>query len=177
MTRSASNAGAGPQYYVRLPWLLQGTQHSADVWVRKGLILKSVGESVGSQGQVTGASLTYHLVPRDVWQRYRTQATYVPESFGGDGFIHTTNDLEALLDVANTFYRSDTRPYLVLVLDLGVVGVDVRHDDPSGLYPHLYGPLNVDAVVGYLVALRAPDGRFVGFENQAGSETPRSDAW
>ena len=132
--------------------------------------MNTAGGKVDSEGGLIGTSVSYHLVPAEVWRRHRSQAIYVPEAFEADGFIHTTNDLDELLVVANTFYRSDPRPYLVLVLNLDVVSVHVRHDDPSGFYPHLYGPLNVDAVVGYLVARRAPDGEFLDIEDPARSE-------
>ncbi len=138
--------------------------------------MTTAGRKVDSEGGGTGTSLSYHLVPAEVWRRHRSQAIYVPEAFEADGFIHTTNDLGELLVVANTFYRADPRPYLALVLNLDVVSAEVRHDDPSGLYPHLYGPLNVDAVVGYLVARRAPDGEFLGFEEPAQSEGTNAGA-
>ncbi len=140
------------------------------------MVLNTAGRKVDSEGGAIGTSLAYHLVPAEVWRRQCNQAMYVPDAFKADGFIHTTNDLDELLVVANTFYRADPRPYLALVLNLDLVSAEVRHDDPSGLYPHLYGPLNVDAVVGYLVARRAPDGEFLSFEDPARSEEANAGA-
>lgn len=105
-----------------------------------------------------------HLTPVETWERQRTGPTYVPESYEQDGFVHTTIGTGALLDVANMFYTSDPRPHIALILDLTSITAETRHDDASGLYPHIYGPINVDAVLGTLVARRSPDGRFVSFE-------------
>ncbi|MDQ3767506.1 MAG: DUF952 domain-containing protein [Actinomycetota bacterium] len=107
---------------------------------------------------------TLHLTPVEAWERQRTGPAYVPEAYEQDGFVHTTIGIKALLDVANMFYTSDLRPHIALLLDLESITAEIRHDDASGLYPHIYGPINVDAVLGFLVARRSPDGAFVSFE-------------
>ena len=106
-----------------------------------------------------------HLTPVESWERQRSGPTYVPEAFDDDGFVHTTVGAGPLLDVANAFYVSDARPYIALILDLSAIRAETRHDDASGLYPHIYGPINVDAVAGYLIARRGTDGKFLSFEH------------
>lgn len=117
-----------------------------------------------SQQDYPESSLTLHLAPVESWERQRTGPTYVPEAFEQDGFVHTTIGIEALLNVANMFYTADPRPYIALILDLDSITAETRHDDTSGLYPHIYGPINVDAVLGFLVAQRNSDGAFVRFD-------------
>lgn len=107
------------------------------------------------------ANIAYHLAPGELWERQRTAGSYVPEAFEQDGFIHATNGTDRLLWVANEFYKGDGRPYTVLVIDLTKLSSPVRYDDPEEAYPHIYGPLNADAVVGELVVQRAADGSFV----------------
>ena len=68
--------------------------------------------------------------------------------------IHET----ATLRVA---YRADSRPFLVLVIDLARVRAPVRYEDPRRVYPHIYGPLNRDAIITVLDVPRAPDGTFL----------------
>lgn len=111
-----------------------------------------------------GAGIAYHLTPVEVWERQRGRTSYVPEAFEQDGFIHTTNGLDPLLEVANLFYTGDPRTYRVLVLSMPAIAPEVRYDDDHQIYPHIYGPLNTSAVVGELVVRRAADGAFVGFE-------------
>lgn len=110
------------------------------------------------------ANVTYHLVPAQVWEAQGNSADYAPEAFDADGFVHCTNGLEALLDVANMFYRDDGRRYVVLAIDMGEIRADVRYDDPDQKFPHIYGSLNTSAVIGPLDAIRDSDGTFVGFE-------------
>jgi uncharacterized protein (DUF952 family) len=112
------------------------------------------------------AGIAYHLVPVPVWEERGGAALYVPDAYEADGFIHCTNGLDPLLEVANMFYRSDVRAYRVLVLDVSKVASEVRYDDEGKVYPHIYGPLNTDAVIGVLEVRRREDGTFEGFTRQ-----------
>ncbi len=107
---------------------------------------------------------TYHLTPEAVWSAQREGDAYRPEAFEADGFIHCTDGEVNLLAVANTFYQGDKRPHVVLVIDLDRVASPVRYEDPAGIYPHIYGPLNPDAVIEVRRAVRLADGSFVGIE-------------
>ena len=120
-------------------------------------------ETYATADAARSAGMTYHLTPTEVWERQRDGPLYVPEGFEREGFIHATNGLDPLLDVANLFYVSDGRPFCVLQLDVGAIRAAVRYDDPEELYPHIFGPLNTDAVVGTMTAHRSTEGRFVRF--------------
>ncbi len=111
------------------------------------------------------AGVTYHLVPMPVWAERGAADTYVPEAYEADGFIHCTNGLEPLLAVANMFYTADERQYEVLVLDVSRIQSDVRYDDEEQVYPHIYGPLNTNAVIGELLVEREDDGTFSGYSH------------
>lgn len=109
------------------------------------------------------ANVTYHLVPEPVWSERGGAEMYLPEAYEADGFIHLTNGLDELVKVANMFYTSDDRDYLVLALDMNRISSEVRYDDPDNVYPHVYGPLNTDAVLGTFTAERGADGTFTEF--------------
>lgn len=109
------------------------------------------------------ARITYHLVPEPVWTERGNEGEYVPDAFEADGFIHCTNGLEPLTDVANMFYKGDDRPYVALAIDVEKIRSELRYDDPHHIYPHIYGPLNTDAVIGVFDARRSADGSFEGF--------------
>lgn len=109
------------------------------------------------------AGIAYHLAPVDVWERQRVTGSYLPEAFDQDGFIHATNGLERLMWVANEFYTADERPHTVLVLDVSALSSTMRYDDPNEEFPHIYGPLNADAVIGELTVERGENGAFVAF--------------
>lgn len=109
------------------------------------------------------ANVTYHLVPVPVWEESGGEPEYMPEAFEADGFIHCTNGLEPLRQMGNIFYKNDDRKHLVLVLDTTRITSEVRYDDPDEIYPHIYGPLNTDAVIGTLTVEREADGAFSRF--------------
>ncbi|MGC4191899.1 MAG: DUF952 domain-containing protein [Thermomicrobiales bacterium] len=107
------------------------------------------------------AGITYHLVPASIWAEQKDADSYLPEAYPQDGFIHCTNGLDELVKVANMFYTADPRPFLTLILEVDKIASEVRYDDPNETYPHIYGPLNADAVVGELAVTRADDGTFL----------------
>lgn len=102
----------------------------------------------------------YHLVPGPVWERHGNGSLYIPESYDQDGFIHCTKGEANLIVAANAFYRADQRPYLALEIDLQKVGVPVRYEDESRIYPHIHGPLPAEAVIGVSRVVRSADGSF-----------------
>lgn len=103
--------------------------------------------------------LTYHLVAMDDYDA--NAESYLPAAFAGEGFIHTTKTVALLAEVANRYYRADTRPYLVLTVDLDRVAVPWRYDAAGEDYPHIYGPLPRQAVIASAPMLRAADGTFL----------------
>ena len=107
------------------------------------------------------AGITYHLIPTAIWESVQGATSYTPEAYEADGFIHCTNGIDQMVQVANWFYTADTRPFKVLVLDVKAVNADVRYDDDQQTFPHIYGPLNLDSVVGVLEVERRPEGTFV----------------
>ncbi len=108
--------------------------------------------------------LTHHLTPEEVWTRQADGATYVPEAYDADGFIHCTDGEANLLKVGSQFYAADRRPYLVLDIVLDRLASPVRYEDPARIFPHIYGPLNREAVVNVRRAVRLADGTFAAVE-------------
>jgi uncharacterized protein (DUF952 family) len=106
--------------------------------------------------------LTYHLVAEADYDP--AAAEYLPTAFADEGFIHTTKTPALLAEVANRYYRNDPRPYLLLTLDLDRLTVPWRYDAAGEDYPHLYGPLNRDAVINIAPMPRAEDGTFLANE-------------
>ncbi|HEV2127780.1 MAG TPA: DUF952 domain-containing protein [Thermomicrobiales bacterium] len=95
--------------------------------------------------------------------RARRGAAYLPESFDANGFIHCTNGFESLCNVGNMFCTADSRDYLVLALDVTKISSEVRYDHPERIYPHIYRPINAEAVIGLMDVERNADGTFIGF--------------
>ncbi len=114
-----------------------------------------------------GGHVTLHLIPVARWKAWRADpdpaAPYTPDAFEADGFVHCTDGDAEMLAVANRFYGGEPGPFLVLDLDLALVGAPWRYDDQGSPYPHVYGPLRRDALRGVRPLLRDAGGRFVGY--------------
>lgn len=105
--------------------------------------------------------ITYHLASREWYERRRENAPYVPEAYADDGFVHCTDGLDEVVQTANRYYRGDRRQYVLLVIDTAKVIAPIRYEDPRRIYPHIYGPIDDDAIVGVLSMPRSPDGTFL----------------
>lgn len=107
-------------------------------------------------------SIAYHLVPEPWYRTQPANGPYVPEPFEREGFVHLTHGIEPVMIVGNTFYRDDPRPYLVLTVDLRRVVAEVRYEDPDNQYPHIYGPIDREAILTVRRVVRDERGAFLG---------------
>lgn len=117
----------------------------------------------------SSSRLTLHLAPRPIWEELAAGAPYVPERFDDEGFVHTTLGADNLLAVANRYYRADPRPYLALVVDLDRIAAPWRFDEAGPLYPHIYGPIERDAVVAVAPVFRDATGAFTAIGSSGGA--------
>jgi len=106
-------------------------------------------------------TITYHGTPKPYFDSLDPARPYVPRDYAKDGFIHTTEGREALALALNRYYKGDRDPYVVLVIDQDRVTAPVRYDDDARVFPHIYGPLNRDAIMRVVDIERAHDGTFL----------------
>jgi len=104
---------------------------------------------------------TLHLVPEAVWDGHDPDEPYLPAAYEADGFVHCTDGDDAMVAVANRFYRDDPSAFLLLTLDLERCGSPWRFDDEARIYPHVYGSIRLSSVTLVRRMERAPDGTFV----------------
>jgi glutathione S-transferase len=97
-------------------------------------------------------TLIYHIAEAADWDQARRDGQYTTSTRGRtlaeEGFIHTSQPAQVAL-VANAFYR-DVPDLILLTIDTERVGSPIRYELVPGQdlpYPHIYGPLNIDAVV------------------------------
>ena len=118
--------------------------------------------------------MIHHLVAASDW-RGAGPRTYAPPSLESDGFVHCAGDLATVLEVANRFYRHV--PGEVLVLDVAEerLSAPVRWEAPAPpdgssagpddrCFPHVYGPIDLCAVVEVRRFVRDPDGTYLGID-------------
>ncbi len=110
--------------------------------------------------------LTLHMVPLEYYEAQPAYEDYQPEPVraGREKFIHCTDGAQNLADTGNRFYTSDPRDFVALVIDKGRVSSPVIYEDPDHIFPHIYGPLNRDAIVDIKPLPRDPGGRFLPLE-------------
>jgi uncharacterized protein (DUF952 family) len=117
--------------------------------------------------------VTLHLTPVDVWNGQRDRAEYLPEAFAAEGFIHCTDGEALVVEVGNRYYTKDPRTFCLLSIDVARVLARTIYEDAAQVYPHIYGPLNVDAVIDVRAVIRASDGAFLAIGDSQPALLPR----
>lgn len=93
--------------------------------------------------------IIYHLIQRADWEAASSAGEIRPPSLAAEGFIHCSGDVEQLQAVARRLY-SGISGMQVLEVDTQLLESPLKYEPSrSGeIYPHIYGGLNADAVVG-----------------------------
>jgi uncharacterized protein (DUF952 family) len=101
-----------------------------------------------------------HIARRDAWQRAQTLGVYRGDTLDTQGFIHCSHPGQ-VAEVANNRFQGQA-DLLLLCIDESRLGSELRVEEgESGqLFPHIYGPLNLDAVVQVIEFTPDVDGRF-----------------
>ncbi|MGI9646138.1 MAG: DUF952 domain-containing protein [Ilumatobacteraceae bacterium] len=102
------------------------------------------------------AETILHLAEPDNWAAAIAAGTYTMSTRGRtlaeEGFIHCSRP-EQVEGVANAFY-ADLECLVALTIDTELVGAPIVDEPPvpgsQELFPHIYGPLPVTAVVSTL---------------------------
>ncbi|WP_429841872.1 DUF952 domain-containing protein [Brevibacillus sp. FIR094] len=94
-------------------------------------------------------SIIYCMVPKAYWEKWMDKDHYLPRDYEQEGFIHATKGDELLEKVANRVYAQFDEELYVLVVDETKTTSEVKYEAAKDglLYPHIYGPLNQDAIV------------------------------
>ena len=98
----------------------------------------------------------YHLVEDGAWIE---GAVYAPSSLGAEGFIHLSTR-EQLLGTVERFFRH-TQSLLLVEVSSDRLHAELRYEEADGAhFPHLFGPVNPEAVVAVHVMKRGEDGNY-----------------
>jgi uncharacterized protein (DUF952 family) len=111
-----------------------------------------------------------HITTRDAWDVAQRQGQYSAPSLMSEGFIHCSTRKQ-VLPVADQFYKGQTG-LIILVIDATRLSSKLKWEPPfegaspagvpaNDAFPHIYGPINLEAVVQVLGFEPASDGRFV----------------
>jgi uncharacterized protein (DUF952 family) len=99
-----------------------------------------------------------HICPRSDWDA--RDAAYRSASLATEGFIHCSRPEQVVATAARFFHGQ--RGLVLLVIDPDRVAAEIRDElaENGQMFPHIYGPLNADAVVAVLPFEPAADGGF-----------------
>ena len=113
--------------------------------------------------------MIYHITSRSAWNEARSRGDYRAESLETEGFIHCSTE-EQLVPVAQKFYPGQ-QGLLLLVIEPALLESDLKWEPPADnvpppgvpegdLFPHIYGPINLDAIVKVFDLESSPDGKY-----------------
>ncbi|MGO4258875.1 DUF952 domain-containing protein [Marmoricola sp. RAF53] len=95
----------------------------------------------------------YHLALLSDWEAAQAAGDYRVSTRGvtleQEGFIHASR-ADQWRSVLERFYADVTEPLVLLVVDPALLTCELRSEhvpEARDTFPHLYGPLNLDAVV------------------------------
>lgn len=103
--------------------------------------------------------MIYHITRRAVWREAMDRGQYMPPGLAAEGFIHCST-ADQVVPVARKFYGSETG-LVLLEIDPAKLSAAIRWEAPAdgtlpagvpatSKFPHVYGPINIDAVVQVL---------------------------
>jgi uncharacterized protein (DUF952 family) len=90
----------------------------------------------------------YHITTKHAWDDAQAKQSYLPKDFEKDGFIHCSIERQ-IEGVLERFYQGQTG-LIKLKIEKAKVQRPVLFElaeDLNELFPHIYGPLNLDSVV------------------------------
>jgi uncharacterized protein (DUF952 family) len=102
-----------------------------------------------------------HITSSSEWEKAKLLGAYKAPSLDLSGFIHCSLGHQ-ISDVANGNFR-DRQGLVLLEIDENKLQHAVKYEDlgdEGQFYPHLYGPLNIDAVLQAVPFPPEPDGTF-----------------
>jgi len=101
-----------------------------------------------------------HITSRNDWNKALDDGKYHPESLNTDGYIHCSKPSQ-IIKVANHSFNGK-KGLVLLVIEPKKVKPEIKYEgaEPTDLFPHIYGELNLDAVVSILDFPASEDGTF-----------------
>ena len=108
-------------------------------------------------------NLIYHFVEKGYFKKFKENEFYIPVEFEADGFIHCTKEPENVVKVADFIIGKKPGEFLLLVIDEDKVKAEIKYERSctETLFPHIYGHLNMDAVVEAVEFPRDDEGCFI----------------
>ncbi|MGE3073247.1 MAG: DUF952 domain-containing protein [Dehalococcoidia bacterium] len=105
--------------------------------------------------------MIYHITTSAAWEAASGSGVYAGDSLASEGFIHCST-ADQVAGVANAIFRG-VEGLVVLHIEETRLASPVKYENLEGgeeLFPHVYGPINVDAVAQVTRLAAGPNGEF-----------------
>ena len=113
--------------------------------------------------------MIYHITSLLAWNEARQRGDYRTDSLATEGFIHCSTQ-EQVVPVAEKYYKGQ-ESLILLVIEPERLTSDLKWEPPAegapppgvpegSLFPHIYGPINLEAVVRVFDLQSQPDGKY-----------------
>ncbi len=92
--------------------------------------------------------MIYHIVTAPQWQLALQQGFYADDSLASEGFIHASKE-DQVKGVLDRYYQNVPDLFL-LHIDETMLTAELKYELAPSVneeFPHIYGRLNIDAVV------------------------------
>jgi uncharacterized protein (DUF952 family) len=106
--------------------------------------------------------LILHIAKRNEWEKAQSSGSYRADTLESQGFIHCSTP-EQVVRVADSLFCGH-EDLVLLCIDSEKVEAEIRIENLEGgddLFPHIYAPLTVEAVVEAVDFKPQSDGTFV----------------
>ncbi len=89
----------------------------------------------------------FHIASKEKWTKSRSRGQYSDESLQSEGFIHCSTAGQ-VVDTANRYFKGRSGLVLLSIETSDIVSVIAYQSsgDSGEEYPHIFGPINHDAV-------------------------------
>lgn len=117
--------------------------------------------------------VVYHIALKENFILASNENNYKPSGFDADGFIHCTGEPETTLVVLGDYFQHALKDILLIQIAINkltsvikfekpapIKGGGINHVKEGLLFPHIYGVLNLDSIVGAAIVEKM-DGAFV----------------
>lgn len=137
-------------------------EHLMDVW--EGYFWQEkdlAGMATYTLAYLRYGEVIYHILPRPDWEKAQENGLYVPPNMVKEGFIHCS-EVQQVIRVANAYYGGEADLWL-LCINVEKVEPEIRYEGtPDGeKFPHIYGPLNLNAVAAVSPLEKDEKGSFI----------------
>lgn len=105
--------------------------------------------------------IVYHIALKDSFIHACIKNSYQPDDFASVGFIHCSGEPETTMLVLEDYFHQATDEILILKIASNKLTSTIKFEEPAPsknagtshikerlLFPHIYGPLNLDAIIG-----------------------------